>query len=79
MLTYIEKKHYHVDKKVSSIGFVWHPDTLFQSHNISVGTYLPLVENIVKHIHFQDHFMDRKSMPSSNHIQFTYISSFLQI
>ena len=27
----IEKKHYHVGKKVAHVGFVWHPDTLFQS------------------------------------------------
>ena len=27
-------------QKVADVGFVWHPDTLFQSNDISVGTYL---------------------------------------
>ena len=36
--TYIEKKHYHVDKKGAEVGFVWHLDTLFQPNNILVGT-----------------------------------------
>ena len=38
MLTYIEKKYYHVGKKVAHFGFVWHPDILFQPNDISVGT-----------------------------------------
>ena len=36
MPTYIKKKHYHFGKKVADVGFVWHPDTLFQANNISV-------------------------------------------
>ena len=35
---YIEKEHYHIGKKVANVGFVWHPDILFQSNDISVGT-----------------------------------------
>ena len=34
----IEKKHYHVGKKVVHVGSVWHPDTLFQPNDILVGT-----------------------------------------
>ena len=51
MPTYIEKKHYHVGKKVADICFVWHLDTLFQPNDILVGTSL----FTIKHIHFQDH------------------------
>ena len=40
MPTYIEKKHYHVGKKFADVDFVWHPDTLFQPNDISVGTSL---------------------------------------
>ena len=36
MLAYIEEKHYHVGKKFSHVGFVWHPDALFQPNDISV-------------------------------------------
>ena len=50
---YIEKKHYHVSKKVADIGFVWYTDTLLQPNNL-VGTSLSS-RNTVKHIHFQDH------------------------
>ena len=52
MPTYIEKNHYHVCKKVADVGFLWHPDTLFQPNDILVGTSLSLVKNTVKHIHF---------------------------
>ena len=40
MSTYIEKRHYHVGKKVAEVSFVWHLDTLFKSNDISVGTCL---------------------------------------
>ena len=33
----------------TDVGFVWHPDTLFQSNYISVGTPLSLVENTKAH------------------------------
>ena len=33
-------KHYHVEKKFANIDFVWHPDTLFQPNDISIGTCL---------------------------------------
>ena len=36
--SYLEKKHYHIGKKVPNVGFVRHPDTLFQPNDISVGT-----------------------------------------
>ena len=51
MPTYYEKNHHHVGKNVADVGFAWHPDTLFQPNDISVGTSLSLVE---KHNHFQD-------------------------
>ena len=35
--TYIEKKHYHVSKKVTDFDFVWHSETLFQPNDISVA------------------------------------------
>ena len=35
--TYIEKKHYHVDKKVADTGSEWNPDTFFQPSDILVG------------------------------------------
>ena len=54
-MMYFEKKHFHVGKKVADIGYVWHPDTLFQPNDILVGTSLSLVENAIKHIHFPDH------------------------
>ena len=38
MPAYIEKKHYHVGKKVAHVSFVWYRDTLFQPNDISVGT-----------------------------------------
>ena len=60
--TYIEKKDFHVGKKVAEISFVWHPDTLFQLNDISIGTSLSfslsLVENTVNHIHFQNHRLE---------------------
>ena len=34
---YIEKKHYHVGKLVTHVGFVWHPDTLLQPNDTSEG------------------------------------------
>ena len=40
MAAYIEKKHYHISKKVGEVGFAWHPDTLFQISYVSVGTSL---------------------------------------
>ena len=40
MLVHNEKKHYHVGKKVADIGFTWHPDTLLQPSDISVGISL---------------------------------------
>ena len=40
MPTHIEKKHYHVSKKVANVGFVRHLDTLFQPNDILVGTPL---------------------------------------
>ena len=43
----------YIEEKVR-VSFLWHPDTLFQLNDISVGTSC-LVENTVKHIHFQDH------------------------
>ena len=76
MPTYTEKKHYHVSKKFTDVSSVWHPDTLFQPNDILVGTSLlskiPLSTFISKTIH-------RKSIPSSNHVKFIYISSFLHI
>ena len=36
---YIEKKHYHVGKKVADVSFIWHPDTLFQPNDISAEIY----------------------------------------
>ena len=71
MLTYIKKKYYHISKKVAYVGFVWHPDTLFEPSDISVGTSLSLVENTVKKIlkiPFISKTIDRKSMVSSNQI-----------
>ena len=35
-----EKKHYHVGKKIVDVGFVWHPDILFQPNYISGETSL---------------------------------------
>ena len=35
---YIEKKHYLVGKKFAHFGFLWHPDTVFQSSDVSVRT-----------------------------------------
>ena len=32
------EKHYHVGKKVAHVGFVWHPNTVFQPDHISIGT-----------------------------------------
>lgn len=40
MAAYIEKKHYHISKKVGEVGFAWHPDTLFQISYVSVGPSL---------------------------------------
>ena len=40
MLTYIEKKHYHVGKKVADVSFTLHPETFFQHNNISFGLFL---------------------------------------
>ena len=40
MLTYIKKKYYHISEKVADVDFVWHPDTLFEPNDISVGTSL---------------------------------------
>ena len=37
LLIYIDKKHYEVWKKVTDVGFVWLPDTLFQPNDILVG------------------------------------------
>ena len=37
---YIEKQHYHISKNVGTIGFVWHPDTLFQDNHVVVGISL---------------------------------------
>ena len=44
---------YHVGKKVADVGFVWYLDTLFQPTIFRLEN-LSLVENTVKHIHFQD-------------------------
>ena len=41
--TYIEKKKHNAGKRVADVGFVWHPDVLFQPSDISVGKYLSLV------------------------------------
>ena len=55
MKAYIEKKHYHVGKKVADLGLVWHPDTLFQPNDISVGSSFFCRKYRFKHIYFQDH------------------------
>ena len=52
--TYIEKKHYHVNKKVADTGSEWNPDTFFNPV-IFWLEYPTLIENIVNHIHFHDH------------------------
>ena len=57
MPAYIEQKHYHVGKKIAYVGFVWQPNTSFQP-NESRCEHLSLIENTVKHIHFQDHIQE---------------------
>ena len=49
---YWKKKHYHVGEKVAEVGFVWHPEALYQPNDISIGT--SLLQKIPKHINFQD-------------------------
>ena len=46
MPKYIEKKHYHVGKKIANVGYF--NLTMFWLEHLS------LVENTVKYIHFQD-------------------------
>ena len=63
MPAYIDKKHYHLGKKVANVRFGWYPDTnplIFRLEGLS------LVENTVKHIHFQDHIQE--IMFSINHV-----------
>ena len=67
MKAYIEKKHYHVGKKVADLGLVWHPDTLFQPNDISVGSSFFCRKYRFKHIYFQDH------KPEINALQQLYI------
>ena len=65
LLTYIEKKHYHVDQKVANFDFVWHPSpscTQYHSTFISAGKRHKKEINLLK-----------------QPCKFTYISSFLQI
>ena len=59
----VEKKRYHAGKKVAHASFVWHPDTLFQPTDISV--HLSLVENAVKHIHFQGYIKKKNCLLQS--------------
>ena len=67
MLAYIEKEHYHIDKNIANIGFVWHSDISFQPNeptSVLYGTqifhfnpmkHLSLEEDTAKHIHFPIH------------------------
>ena len=49
---YWKKKNYHIGEKVAEVGFVWHPEALYQPNDISIGT--SLLQKIPKHINFQD-------------------------
>ena len=40
MRTYIDKNALSRQQKVADMDFVWHPDTLFQSNDVLVGTSL---------------------------------------
>ena len=62
MPTYIEKKHYHVGKRIADIGFVWNPDTLFQPNDILAGPSLCCRKYWST---FTSKTIDRKSIPSS--------------
>ena len=76
MPTYIEKKHYHVGKKVADVNFIWHQDTLFQSSDNSIGT--SLLQKISLST-FISETTGMKLMPSSNHVYNFIADVFIQL
>ena len=62
MPTYIEKKHYHVSKKLS-IWVLYGTQMLYFNPMIFPLEHVSLVENTVKHIHLQDHRQEINALP----------------